>query len=113
MELEQQIKLSILGLASEDAYASWELWGTVNQDTANMQVGKEVLREKFLDIMENLAKEKKIIAFDHKESDNSYIPAVFNRERLEKEMKQANEPNPDTFYWFEATDEGNKEYRSL
>ena len=108
MELDKQIKLKILELASEDSYGSWELWGAVNQHTSGMNVEDEVLREQFLSIVETLVREKKLVAELHKFKE-SYDPAEFNRSRLEFEMDNAGKPEPDSFYWFYATEEGKKE----
>jgi hypothetical protein len=111
-ELEKKIRFSILDLAEEDAYGSWELFGGVKQDIADI-FDENTLRTEFLNIIETLIKEKKLIALSYKDVNKKYTEVVFDRSRLEFEIKNTDKIDGDTYYWFEATEDGVKEYNVL
>ena len=58
--------------------------------------------------MEELVRSKKLNVTHHKFK-KDYPPAQFTRSRLEHEIAHAKEPDPDSFYWFTTTEEGDKE----
>ena len=113
MDLDKQIRLTILELTSESEYGSWELWGASNQDTADMHPDKKVLHDKFINTIEVLIKENKLVALSYKQKDHSYTPVVLERARLEFEMDHADKPVHETFYWFESTEMGKEEDQIL
>ncbi len=111
--IEKKIRFSILDLAEEDAYGSWELWGGVRQDLAKDSLNEEILATQFLNIMESLIKEKKIITLLYKNINHQYTEISFNKERLKFEVENMDKIDGDTYYWFEATESGIKEYGDL
>lgn len=92
-----EIKSLILELCSEDAYGSWELWWKVSADISS--VPPNTLREQFIDAVEELINEQKVVASNHK-GNGAYEEKVFDRPRLTFEIENADKPVPDSFYWF-------------
>lgn len=101
-----EIRGAILEDASEDAYGDWEIWwgisGKLDTDT------KEKMLPLFVQVMAQLVAENMISFMEHK-SDGPYVPAIFSAERLEAELRHADNPDPDAFYWIEATQLGKNE----
>jgi hypothetical protein len=98
----------ILELCSEDAYGSWEFWST--KDNKTIEEAKQII-----DTIIKLINEKKLVALEHK-FNGPYKEVSLDVERLENEVKRSMhqsiddyDVDPDTFYWFEATEEGSKE----
>jgi hypothetical protein len=96
-----EIKISILEACSEDAYGSWELWWGIKPKT---QDNIDQLKKDFIDNVDELIKEGKMIALHHRSWDgkeNIYTKATFKRERLEYEVDHSLQEtglDPDTFY---------------
>jgi len=107
----KKIKSEILELCSEDAYGSWELWWNGSFGIPSSKI--DDFRKDFIDIVESLVKEEKLIPFHHKDIGGSYIKVPFERLRLEFETEHSSPPDPDTYYWFEATEDGKKEDMAL
>lgn len=97
-----QNRIHILELCSEDAYGSWEFWQNFPKTEAEGQLIAQAIKE--------LVAEKKIIPLEHK-TRGDYKEVSLDVSRLEKEIRLSMIPNvdPDSFYWFEATQEGKKE----
>jgi hypothetical protein len=111
---KRDIRINILDSCTEDAYGSWELWwGIKHKESESI----DSLKGDFVSCVKELVDEKKIIALHHRSWDgkeNIYTPADFDQARLEYEIDHSLQEtglDPDTFYWFEATDEGRKEYK--
>ena len=109
-----EITFSILDLISEDVYGSWELWGGVVQDSGG-NVSPD-LRQQFVNTVHHLVQNKKIHVWHHKSwsgNENTYTPTDLDEEQLTYEMEHYQKPDPDTYYWFEATETGKSEYERL
>ena len=92
-----KIRSTILELLSEDDYGSWELWWKIRSETPEFE--EDVRRRRFVDVMENLINAGKLKAKSKKGASRFEI-AKFTRLRLEREVDQADQPDPDRFYWF-------------
>jgi hypothetical protein len=96
----------ILELCSESECGSWEFWSDRSNKT------KEEY-EQILQSLESLVNEKMIFPTEHKNViDQSYKEVSLDVDRLKNELKRSMTPynvDPDSFYWFLATEEGKKE----
>lgn len=104
MQTKEQARSRILELCSESECGSWEFWSTKENKT------KEEAKSIFDAIVE-LLREKKISALTHK-FQGPYNLADVDIDRLKNEIEKsmiAYNVDPDTFYWFEATEDGKKE----
>jgi hypothetical protein len=88
------ISEKILELCSEDDYGSWELWWAISSDHKN--VADQDLQLDFINVMENLVRDGKIVA-KKSTAGTKFLIVPFSRERLNEELKSAIRPNPDTF----------------
>ncbi|MBP9669163.1 MAG: hypothetical protein KBE09_02640 [Candidatus Pacebacteria bacterium] len=103
---KEKIIETIIELASEDAYGSWELWGSVKQDSADGDTPE--LRKQFLDATEELVRDDKLSVMHHKPPQD-YPLVQLERSRLEHEIEHSGEPDPDNYYWFKTTKKGEEE----
>lgn len=103
---QEKIKSNILELCSESEYGSWEFW-------TNEQVRSEDQADLIAETIIELVKEKSIFPTEHKfVKDQSYQEVPLDEDRLRKEARASiNTENidSDTFYWFLATEKGQKE----
>ena len=113
MNLAHQVRKTILELASEDAHGSWELWGAVQQDALQGTESLDTLKKVFLEEIEVLIKEKKMVSFHHEESTNLYKEVPLDISRLWFELEHAKNPQTDAYYWFGASETGKEEDRRL
>jgi hypothetical protein len=106
----------VLEICGDGAYGSWELWWAVKPKMENVS---HRVKKTFLDVIENLVKENKLSVLHRRSWDgkeNTYEPATFDRARLEYEIEHSRQHtglDPDNFYWFELTEAGQEERRSL
>jgi hypothetical protein len=107
MQLDDKIKRTILELASEDSYGSWELWGAVRQETA--AADEVTLRNKFAEILNELIAASKLKALKYNSADGTYRECALDGTRLRYEIEHADNPDRDEFYWFGTTEKGEKE----
>jgi len=103
----KEIRYLIVELTTEDAWGSWELCWSVSAEARERGVAD--VREQFMQIIQALIDEKKIVALKHP-TPKEYLEVVFDPKRLAFEVENASTPDSDSFYWFEATEEGKKEY---
>ncbi len=105
MQTNEQIRSKILELCSESEYGSWEFWSDRNNKT-------EEECEQLFQALIDLVNEKLIISTEHKHIvDRSYTEAPLDTIRLKNELKRSMKPynvDPDSFYWFFATDDGKR-----
>lgn len=104
----KKLTSTILELTSEDAYGSWELWWNISAHVSKDEFS--TLRDEFISVVSLLVQEGKIRTLNLKHGGKeSYSPVVLVKERLKFELDHVDDPNPSEFYWFEATEEGEKE----
>jgi hypothetical protein len=103
MQTKDQARVRILELCSESEYGSWTFWSEDNKTEDELMSILEAIRD--------LVIGHKIEVFEHKVN-GPYEKVSFDAERLRTELKRSMTPNvdPNTFYWFAATDAGKKEY---
>jgi hypothetical protein len=104
MQTKDEARLRILELCSETAYGSWMFWSTENKTEKEL--------ESILVAITDLVKEKKLEVLEHRFG-GPYEKASFDVGRLRNELKKStiSDVDADTFYWFLATEEGEKEYK--
>lgn len=111
MVSSEKIKFVALDSMTDDAFGSWELWWAVKTEFPDEDMN--VLSEQFVDVMSAFVTNAEAKVFRHTESDNSYVPVTFERERLAFEVSNSDKPEPDAYYWFEATEIGKKQYDAM
>lgn len=97
MKIAEMIRVLVMELCEEDDYGSWELWCSSKAEFPGHST-EEIQRE-FLDVIQNLIKEGKIVSKKHL-PDGECVPTPFNAGRLKREMEDAKRPDRDKFYWF-------------
>jgi hypothetical protein len=99
-------KIYVLELCSESECGSWEFWFDRNKK------GEPECQD-ILHALTALVNEKLIHPTEHKYvADHSYAPVPLDEARLADELRRSMTPyavDPDTFYWFVATDAGRKQ----
>jgi hypothetical protein len=105
MQTKEQARLRILELCAESEYGSLTFWSEDSKTEAE-------LASIFAAIVD-LVKEGKLEVLQHK-LNGPYDKAAFHAQRLRHELEQSMIPavDPDTFYWFAATEEGKNEYEA-
>jgi hypothetical protein len=102
---KEKIKTDILELCSESEYGSWEFWSNAeskSEEEANLIVKAIV----------ELVNDKLIIPTNGKHvEDQTYKEVSLDVDRLTNEVTLSipYTVDPNTFYWFYATDEGKKQ----
>jgi hypothetical protein len=91
------LESTILELVSEDDYGSWELWWRVVETHKNME--KDKLISSFTETLKAMVSEGTLKA-KRKNSAGQFDPVKFDITELQSELEQAQNPNPDKFYWF-------------
>jgi hypothetical protein len=103
MKTTDQIKKGILELCSESEHGSWEFWSDRDNKSAEEC-------EQIFSALVSLVNEKMIVPTEHKHvTDQSYKEVPLDAVRLKNELTLSMKPNnvdPDSFYWFCATDKG-------
>jgi hypothetical protein len=106
MQTNDEVRSRILELSSESEHGSWEFWSNKDEKT-------EAQREQIAQALVNLVNEKKIFPVEHTSViDQSYREVPLDVARLKEELSRSmksNNVDPDSFYWFLATEEGKKE----
>lgn len=87
----------ILELSAEDDYGSWELWWSVRSRSPGAP--RHGPKQNFVSLIENLIKDGKLVA-KTRGDDGKLQVAEFDSLRLLNELERADQPDPDTFYWF-------------
>jgi len=91
------IRNKIVELCEEDDYGSWELWWAITADHSNIPI--DTLRQKFIVAVGRLVESRSIVA-KVKGVDGKCLITSFFKERLQEEISNASQPNPDDYYWF-------------
>ena len=106
MQTDDQTKCKILELCSESEHGSWEFWSDRNNKT-------DEECEQIFQALVSLVNEEMIVPTEHRNViDQSYTAAQLDTIRLRTELKHSMTPNnvdPESFYWFYATDEGKRQ----
>ena len=95
-------RVQVLELCSEDAYNSWTFWSSQNKtDIECMEIVRTI---------DALVREKKLMVLEHK-ADKSFVEVPFDVNRLEKEVRNSmiSDSGSDSIYWFSATENGKAE----
>ena len=98
----------ILELCSESECGSWEFWSTRREGKTDTECAN------IFNALTTLVRDGMIFAVEHESViDQSYSPVPLDEGRLNDELQRSMKPynvDPDRFYWFLATDEGQREY---
>ena len=94
---DPRIRQIVIELCEEDDYGSWELLWALSADAQD--VPRELLAKKLADVVETLVTELLIVTMI-KKTDNNFRNVKFSKARLLEQLRDAHDPDPDTFYWF-------------
>jgi hypothetical protein len=94
---KEKINADVLELCSEDDYGSWELWWHISAKVPVEQI--PALKYLFCDVVSNLDSDGNLIAKVHS-TDGNITATEFHREKLARELDSADDPEPDSFFWF-------------
>ena len=92
-----QIETDILELCSEDDWGSWELWWNISADASKDE--RIELKGRFVSVVSELVIDGKLITKAHA-ADGNIAPIGFDRDKLAGEIDSADNPDPDSFFWF-------------
>ena len=94
---KEEINADVPELCSEDDYGSWEFWWHISAKVPAEQI--RALKHLFLDVVSKMVSSGNLIAKVHS-IDGNITATEFDREKLARELDSADDPDPDSFFWF-------------
>jgi hypothetical protein len=97
LQSREEVEARVIELCDEDDWGSWELWWNTSAKTQPKQM--LALIEIFLDVISELISAGKLNA-KHKRTDGNITATKYDREELAREIDSADNPDPDSDFWF-------------
>jgi hypothetical protein len=97
LQSREEVEAHIIELCDEDDYGSWELWWSTSAKAQPEQTSE--LKNIFLDVVSELVSVGKLIP-KRQRTDGRIKVTEYDREKLSREIDSADNPDPDSYFWF-------------
>jgi hypothetical protein len=97
VQSRKEVEALVIELCDEDDWGSWELWWNTSARAQPKQM--VALKEIFMDVISELVSAGKLIV-KHKQTDGNITATDYDREKLAREIDSADNPDPDSYFWF-------------